>query len=101
MEITIAAGFADHERDLVAAMYWQAFGAKLGRVMGPDKRGIAFIRDALDPAHGICALDQNGALLGVVGFKTFNGALVDGTWRDMAANYGCLLYTSPSPRDRG
>ena len=86
--VTVSQGFADHERQLVASMYWEAFGAKLGRVMGPENRGVAFIRDVLDPSHCLCARTNDGTLLGVVGFKTYESALVDGTWQDMARHFG-------------
>lgn len=84
----ITKGFDDEERAEVARLYWGAFGGKLGRVLGPDKRAKALIERTADPAHAFCAYDANGALLGVVGFKTFNGALVDPKWREMAARYG-------------
>ncbi|WP_296417071.1 GNAT family N-acetyltransferase [Pseudooctadecabacter sp.] len=84
----VSAGFDDRERDQIAGMYWQAFGSKLGRVMGPDKRAIAFVREVLDPAHALCARDDAGALLGVAGFKTIKGALVGGDWSDIRRHYG-------------
>lgn len=81
-------GFADDERAQVAEMYWAAFGQKLGRVMGPERKALGFIEQVLDPTHAICARDKSGTLLGVVGFKTYRGALVGGSWRDMAQHYG-------------
>lgn len=84
----ISSGFTDGERAQVAALYWQAFGQKLGRVMGPERRALAFIKDVLDPSHSLCARDEGGALLGVVGFKTYDSALVDGGWSDMTRHYG-------------
>lgn len=84
----VTEGFRPSERQEVAALYWAAFGQKLGRVMGPDAKARAFIEDVLDPTHALCARDDTGALLGVVGFKTAKGALVDGTWRDMTRHYG-------------
>lgn len=81
-------GFDDSERAQVAAMYWAAFGQKLGRVMGPAPRALAFIEDVLDPTHALCARDNIGTLLGVVGFKTYDSALVGGSWRDLARHYG-------------
>lgn len=84
----VSLGFEDRERDQVAGMYWQAFGSKLCRVMGPDKRAIGFIRDVLDPTHALCARDGRGVLLGVAGFKTINGALVGGDWSDIRRHYG-------------
>jgi ribosomal protein S18 acetylase RimI-like enzyme len=92
-ESTISQGFDDSERAQVAQMYWVAFGQKLGRVMGPKTRAIAFIQDVLDPTHALCARDTDGTLLGVVGFKTFASALVGGTWRDLARHYGWVGST--------
>lgn len=71
-------------------MYWAAFGQKLGRVMGPDRKALAFIEQVLDPTHAICARDEMGALLGVVGFKTYHGALVGGSRRELAQHYGAF-----------
>ena len=90
MPITVSSGFTDQERAQVAAMYWAAFGAKLGRVMGPKPRALGFIEDVLDPSHALCARDAGGGLVGVAGFKTHKGALVDGRWRDMTRHYGWL-----------
>lgn len=89
-DLHISAGFHDTERSQIAAMYWVAFGQKLGRVMGPKRRALAFIKDLLDPSHAICARDTAGNLLGVTGFKTHKGALVDGKWRDLTRHYGWL-----------
>ncbi len=80
-------GFTEAERVQIATLYWQAFGGKLGRIMGPDRKAQALIERVLDPDHGICAR-EDGVLLGVVGFKTAKGALVDGEWADMCAAYG-------------
>lgn len=85
MQIRFGYNPADH--DMVAALYWQAFGAKLGRVMGPDAKALAFITAVLRPDHAICAYDGD-ALLGVAGFKTHEGALVGGGLRDLAQVYG-------------
>jgi len=73
-----------------AALYWSAFGEKLGRVMGPDAKAIAYIRRVLDPTHAISAIDDDGTLMGVVGFKTDKSALVDGDYKDFVAIYGHL-----------
>mgnify|MGYP000276878158 CR=1 FL=1 len=86
----ISEGFTDNERRQVARMYWAAFGQKLGRVMGPQDRAERFVEDALDPTHAISARAQDGTLLGVAGFKSFDSALVGGTWRDLSRHYGWL-----------
>jgi GNAT superfamily N-acetyltransferase len=92
-QLIISQGFDDSERAQVAQMYWVAFGQKLGRVMGPERRAIAFVEDVLDSTHALCARDPDGTLLGVVGFKTFESGLVGGTWRDLTRHYGWVGST--------
>ena len=86
----ISKGFPDHDRAQIAALYWEAFGAKLGPTMGPAPKALRFFEAVLYPAHAICARDADGQLLGVAGFKTDQGALVGGSFRDMARVYGWL-----------
>jgi ribosomal protein S18 acetylase RimI-like enzyme len=71
-----------------AALYWDAFGEKLGLVLGPKHHALKFITSVLRADHGICAIDDAGYLLGVVGFKTSNGALVNGSFKDLRNAYG-------------
>lgn len=84
----IARGFADADRPALAALYWEAFGPKLGRALGPRDRALAFLARALDPGHAYVARSTDGSILGVAGFRTPHGALVAGRFRDMAAAYG-------------
>lgn len=86
--VTISPGFTEAERPQVAGLYWQAFSGKLGPVMRPEHRALTFIASVLDPEFALCARDADGTLLGVAGFKTASGALVDGGLRDMAHIYG-------------
>lgn len=85
----ITSGIASADRATVAALYWEAFGDKLGAILGPKHRALAYISQVLQADHGICAHDATGLLLGVVGFKTHRGALVDGSFADMRRIYGC------------
>jgi GNAT superfamily N-acetyltransferase len=84
----IAKGFPDADRPAIAALYWEAFGAKLGRALGPRDRALRFIESVLSPDHAVCAWDEDGRLLGVAGFKTHEGSLVGGDFADMARIYG-------------
>ncbi|MDQ2093546.1 GNAT family N-acetyltransferase [Rhodalgimonas zhirmunskyi] len=86
--ITITPGFDPQEREEVARLYWQAFAAKLGRVMRPEARAIAFIEAGLDPQFALSARDPAGRLLGVAGFKTAHGGLLAGGLPDMMRHYG-------------
>ena len=88
MNITL--GFTDADRPAIAALYWEAFGQKLGRTMGPRDRALDFFQAELNPDHAICAYDTDGTLLGVCGFKTAQGALVGGSFADMANVYGYI-----------
>ena len=83
----ISTGIRPDDRLKIAMLYWQAFGPKLGRVMRPEHKALRFVEAVLDPEHAICAHDHGGILLGVAGFKTFEGALVGGTFRDLAIHY--------------
>lgn len=84
----ISDGIPDTDRAQAAEMYWAAFCDKLGFVLGPASKGQKFVSRVLQPDHAICAHDDNNALLGVAGFKTYKGALVGGTFQDLRAIYG-------------
>ncbi|MFQ1702462.1 GNAT family N-acetyltransferase [Loktanella agnita] len=99
MKITI--GIPSADRSEAAALYWDAFGEKLGFVLGPKYRALIYISAVLRSDHGICAHDENGRLLGIAGYKTSQGALVGGTFTDMRRVYGwvgaairCLLLSA-------
>ena len=85
---TITPGIAPHHRHAAAALYWQAFGAKLGRVMGPDTRAISFFEANMVGDFALSAVSPDGALLGIAGFKTHEGSLTGGGLRSLAAEYG-------------
>lgn len=88
MACNVSCGFAEHERHEVASLYWHAFSGKLGRVLGPADRALAFVSASLDPSFALVARDDAGMLLGVAGFKTADGALMDGDVRGMLRVYG-------------
>ncbi|WP_298850692.1 GNAT family N-acetyltransferase [uncultured Ruegeria sp.] len=88
MTVTISRGFANQERAEAAALFWQAFAAKLNKVMGPDERGLAFFETVLNPDFALVARDETGRMLGLAGFKTHEGALAGGSMSDLARVYG-------------
>lgn len=96
-EITISLGLPHELRAQAAAIYWQAFGGKLGQVMGPDARAQAFLIRVMRSDHVLVARDETGALLGLAGFKTPQGSFAGGSWADMRAIYGLtgLLWRAP------
>lgn len=100
MGVTIYSGLHPHLRAEAARLYWEAFGGKLGRVLGPDNRALTFFERVIRTDHCLAALDADGSLIGLAGFKTPNGSFAGGGWGDLTAIYGlwggrwrgCLLH---------
>lgn len=90
MGATLQLGLPDHLRADAARLYWQAFGSKLGLVMGPEPRALRFLNRAIRADQVIIAVDRHGALLGIAGFKTPNGSFASGQPQDLRAVYGRL-----------
>ena len=88
--ITLGSGLREDERDAAARLYWNAFGNKLGRVLGPEPRALRFITRVIRDDHVIVARGARDEVLGVAGFKTAAGAFVGGTLADLLAVYGRL-----------
>ncbi len=87
---SVIAGLPDQARPAAARLYWEAFAGKIGPLMGPQDRGLAFLERVIDPDFALSALSRDGALLGVAGFKTEAGAFVGGGLGDLAAIYGAF-----------
>lgn len=90
MTISIRRGLPTSHRTAAARLYWEAFGGKLGAVLGPDDRAVAFLARVLREDHCFSALDGDGALVGIAGFKSPQGSFAGGTPRDLRAVYGRL-----------
>ncbi len=86
--IILRHGFAEAQRAEAARIYWQAFGGKLGKVLGPERRALAFLERVLRPDHCLSASDGSGRLRGLAGFKTHDGSLAGGTPDDLRHVYG-------------
>lgn len=71
-----------------ASLYWQAFGGKLGLVMGPESRALRYLARVIRTDHVIIALSDDGRLLGLAGFKTPQGSFASGGPADLRASYG-------------
>lgn len=95
--IIITQGLPEALRPQAALLYWQAFGAKLGLVMGPDARALQFLERVIRADHALVAIDEAGTLLGLAGFKTPAGSFAGGDWADMRAVYGLsgLIWRAP------
>lgn len=88
MGVTIFSGLHAHLRGPAARLYWEAFGGKLGRVLGPDDRALEFLERVIRPDHCLAAQDETGTLVGIAGFKTPSGSFAGGNWKDLRAIYG-------------
>ncbi|WP_246831245.1 GNAT family N-acetyltransferase [Pseudotabrizicola formosa] len=84
----VSLGLPEHLKSQAADLYWQAFGGKLGRVMGPEPRAHAFLLRVMRADHCICALSDDGDLLGIAGFKSAQGSFAGGAVPDLQAVYG-------------
>ncbi|MBB3995047.1 ribosomal protein S18 acetylase RimI-like enzyme [Sulfitobacter undariae] len=86
----ISSGFTEQERPDIARLYWQAFSAKLGRLLGPTPRALAFFEHIISPDFALVARSPAGKVIGVAGFKTAEGALTGGGLRELSQYYGWL-----------
>ncbi|WP_149141568.1 GNAT family N-acetyltransferase [Gemmobacter caeruleus] len=83
----LSRGLPDHHRAAAARLYWEAFGSKLGRVMGPERKALAYLERVMQADHVLIA-EVGDELLGLAGFKSPQGAFADGGWQDLRAVYG-------------
>ncbi len=90
MGVTIFRGLHPELRPQAARLYWEAFGGKLGQVLGPDERAVRFFQRVIRGDLCFAAVDDGGQLVGIAGFKTQAGSFAGGTWDDLAAVYGRL-----------
>lgn len=86
--IRIELGLPEYLRPHAAVLYWQAFGGKLGRVLGPDERALAFLERVMRADHCLTAFDSSGNLVGLAGFKSEQGSFAGGSETDLRAIYG-------------
>ncbi|MEE4013287.1 GNAT family N-acetyltransferase [Roseibium sp. FZY0029] len=87
-DILISSGFPEDQRPAAARLFWEAFSGKLGKVLAPKEKALRLIERILDPAFAISALDREGQLLGLAGYKTADGSFAAGNLDDMTAVYG-------------
>lgn len=87
MSVVITRGFAPEEAPRVAALYWEAFGAKLRPILAPH--ALLYVQDCLSPRSALCARQvEDNRILGVVGFATFEGAFMAGGEAQLRRHYG-------------
>jgi ribosomal protein S18 acetylase RimI-like enzyme len=87
-QVIVRSSLPDHLRPQAAALYWQAFGGKLGRVLGPDERALSFLQRVMRGDHCLYVMDVDGDLIGIAGFKSPKGSFASGETHDMRAIYG-------------
>lgn len=88
--VTIHRGLPEHLRPEAAFLYWQAFGDKLGRVLGPEPRALRYLSRVLRADNCLTAYDAHGTLIGIAGFRTMEGTFAGGSAADLHAIYGPL-----------
>ncbi len=86
--IHIRFGLPEDHRAEAAVLYWQAFGGKLGRVLGPEPMALRFLQRVMRADHCLTAIDDDGRLLGIAGFKTPESSFAGGSLADLRAVYG-------------
>ncbi|WP_128514527.1 GNAT family N-acetyltransferase [Tabrizicola thermarum] len=88
MGVTIFRGLHPQLRPQAARLYWEAFGGKLGRVLGPDDRALRFFERVIRGDLCFSAVGDGGELIGIAGYKTPAGSFAGGTWEDLTQVYG-------------
>lgn len=88
MGVTIFRGLHAQLRPQAARLYWEAFGGKLGRVLGPDERAHRFFERVIRGDLCFSAVGDGGELVGLGGFKTPAGSFAGGSWDDLTEVYG-------------
>lgn len=88
--LQVTLGLPSSLRRDAALLYWQAFGGKLERVFGPEEKAIAYLMRVIREDHCFCVLGDDGALVGIAGFKTHKGSFAAGQIEDLQAVYGAI-----------
>lgn len=81
-------GLPDRLRPEAAALYWQAFGGKLGRLLGPTALALKFLALVLQSDHCLHVTDAEGRLIGLAGFKSPRGGFATWGRAELALVYG-------------
>jgi len=88
MGVTVYRGLHASLRPQAARLYWEAFGGKLGRVLGPEDRAIRFFQRVIRGDLCFSAISDGGELVGIAGYKTPAGSFAGGSWDDLTDTYG-------------
>lgn len=72
-----------------AALYWDAFGRKLGPALNPPGKAVPFVAAHLNADRAVCAL-LDGHLVGLAGYQLDGRALTGGSATAVLRAYGHL-----------
>ena len=86
-EVTISTGLPPALRHEAAELFWEAFGTKFERALGPRARGIALIERNLREDRAIVAITR-GELVGLASFERAGSTFVDLSLRKMVREFG-------------
>lgn len=87
MSLSITLGLSEAQRSDAAHLYWQAFGDKLGPILGPAPRARAHIERVMQLDHCFCA-QRAGALVGIIGFHSDGANFAGGSAQEFRASFG-------------
>lgn len=85
--VTVREGIDEQDLTAAAELYWQAFGVKLDKVIGPREHGVPLIERNLDRSRGIAALEDDH-LVGLAGFHLDGRSLANISGRAIAKEFG-------------
>ncbi|MFI1151140.1 GNAT family N-acetyltransferase [Streptomyces sp. NPDC020817] len=89
--VVVRRGVPHGAEEQIAALYWEAFGRKLGAALNPPGRGRAFIARHLHHDRAVVALAADGKrVVGVAGYRLGGRGLTGGGVRDVLSAYGFL-----------
>ncbi|WP_030754967.1 MULTISPECIES: GNAT family N-acetyltransferase [unclassified Streptomyces] len=94
--VEVRRGLPEGAAARVAELYWEAFGGKLGRALGPPETGRRFIAGHLHADRAVTALSggegdgggSGGRVVGVAGYQLAGRGLVGGDAAAVRAAYG-------------
>lgn len=87
--MTVRRGVPPGSESRVAALYWEAFGRKLGPALDPPDKARAFLAAHLRHDRGVVAL-VGGEVAGVAGYRLGGHGLTGGGAGDVLSSYGIL-----------
>ncbi len=85
---TIIQGLPEGHEHAAAMLYWQAFGEKLGKLLGPAKRGTEFFAATINPPAIFAAISPDETLLGVSAVQLNGKGFTDAGAGDLFRHYG-------------